>query len=307
MPPHLRCAALTALIAAFALSSSACAENKPAASTAAEAAAAQPATALTLAATPPGAAAKAPVPSAATVDAKRRPSSALPAESVLAPAQIASAAGAAPTAGVAAQPAPKSSPFVVHNETLPEAVAQADGITNAVTDRLWLATDHFWHHGDYYRIVSLLRVCVEVDPTWTDAYGDGAWLLWSLGDTAGADRFLKYGVSRRPELWDLEYEFGWHLYNTKRYADALPYLKSATQNKNADAVAWKMLAHCFDKLGRTADSVATWQQVVKRFPNDPAGPHNLEEMQAKQHGAPATAPTAQQPAAPSSPASPPNR
>ncbi len=148
-------------------------------------------------------------------------------------------------------------------------------------DQLWNATDHYWHHGDYYRIIALLRVCVEADPTFTDAYGDGAWLLWSIGDTDGADKFLRYGIQRRPELWALEYEFGWHLYNTKRYAAALPYLKSATKNKNADAIAWKILAHCYDKLGRYQESVATWETVIQKFPKDPAAAHNLEEMRAK--------------------------
>ncbi|MBC8102889.1 MAG: hypothetical protein H7Z41_09910 [Cytophagales bacterium] len=161
------------------------------------------------------------------------------------------------------------------------AVTQVDGITSEVVDKLWSGTDEYWHHGDYYRIVSILRVCVEADPGFTDAYGSGSWLLWSLGDMAGADRLLKYGTARRPDLWDLEYEFGWHLYNTKRYAAALPYLKRATTNAKASAVAWKTLAHCYDRLGRTQESAATWRAVVQKFPRDAAAPSNLRRVEAK--------------------------
>lgn len=166
-------------------------------------------------------------------------------------------------------------------QTLSQAITQVDGITNEVVDKLWAGTDEYWHHGDYYRIVSILRVCVEADPLFTDAYGNGAWLLWSLGDTKGADNFLRYGIARKPELWDLEYEFGWHLYNTKRYADALPYLKRATANPKADALAWKTLGHTYDRLGRYKESVAAWRTVVRKFPNDVAGASNLKRVEAK--------------------------
>jgi Tfp pilus assembly protein PilF len=166
-------------------------------------------------------------------------------------------------------------------QTRSQAITQVDGITNEVVDKLWAGTDEYWHHGDYYRIVSILRVCVEADPVFTDAYSNGAWLLWSLGDTQGADRFLKYGINRRPELWDLEYEFGWHLYNTKRYSSALPYLKRATTNPKSDAIAWKTLAHTYDRLGRFKESAATWRTVVQKFPKDVAAPRNLKRVEAK--------------------------
>lgn len=172
-------------------------------------------------------------------------------------------------------------PSAAKTETLSQAVSQVDGITNDIVDTLWAGTDEYWHHGDYYRIVAILRVCVEADPKFTDAYGNGAYLLWSLGDTSGADKFLKYGTTREPQLWDLEYEFGRHLSNTKRYADALPYLKRATANPKADALAWTSLAHCYDKLGRYPESVAAWRTVVKRFPKYVAAPSNLKRVEAK--------------------------
>ena len=185
------------------------------------------------------------------------------------------------TASEAQTPKKAAAPAAAKSETLAQAVAQVDGMTSDIVDKLWEGTDEFWHHGDYYRIVSLLRICVEADPKFTDAYGNAAYLLWSLGDTVGADRLLKYGTAREPQLWDLEYEFGRHLFTTKRYAAALPYLKRATTNAKSDALAWKTLAHTYDRLGRFKESADTWRAVVKRFPKDLAAPSNLKRVEAK--------------------------
>ncbi|MES2463570.1 MAG: hypothetical protein V4671_23600 [Armatimonadota bacterium] len=192
---------------------------------------------------------------------------------------VAALISAASTAN--AQTPKKPTAPATQSQTLAQATRQVDGITNEVVDKLWAGTDEYWHHGDYYRIVSILRVCVEADPVFTDAYGNGAWLLWSLGDMQGADNFLKYGITRRPELWDLDYEFGRHLFTTKRFSAALPYLKRATANPKSDALAWKTLAHTYDRLGRYKESLAAWRTVVKRFPKDIAGPGNLKRVEAK--------------------------
>jgi len=161
----------------------------------------------------------------------------------------------------------------------PRTVAQVDGITDRVVDRLWGAVDGYWHQGDYRRIVALARICVEADPGFNEAWSVGAWLLWSLGDTPAADAFLREGVRRNPNVWDLHYELGWHLFNTKRYAEALPSLQSATRFTDAPAQPWKILAHCYEKLGRLDESAAAWRTVVARFPRDPAAPNNLQRVE----------------------------
>lgn len=181
------------------------------------------------------------------------------------------------SACAAAPPAP-ASPGMVPAET----VAQVNGMTERVIDKLWAQTDHYWHEGDYNRIVGLLRVCVEADPAFLEAYSSGAWLLWSMGDTAAADRFLTLGVSRNPGRWDLHFDFGWHLYNTKRYQAALPHLQKATTFPKASSIAWKTLGHCYDRLGRIDEAVQAWRTVVRRFPGDTAGPTNLRRVETKQ-------------------------
>lgn len=185
---------------------------------------------------------------------------------------------------LAALPAP-AAPETPASKPPAQAVAQVDGITDRVVDRLWAATDGYWHEGDYPRIVALARLCVEADPGFTEAWGAGAWLLWSQGDTSGADAFLREGVRRNPNIWDLHYELGWHLFNTKRYAEALPHLQAAVRFTEAPAQPWKILAHCYEKLGRLEESAATWRTVVKKFPGDIAAPGNLRRVEQAARGA----------------------
>lgn len=170
----------------------------------------------------------------------------------------------------------------------PEVRAQVDGLTSRVIDNLWETTDVFWHEGDYNRIVALLRVCVEAEPSFTEAYSSGAWLLWSMGDTPAADAFLEHGIQRAPvtKKWEIQYELGWHLFNTKRFAAALPYLQAAVKYPAAPSLPHKILAHCYDRLGRIAESAAVWRTVVRKFPEDRAGQSNLTRVEAKLSGKP---------------------
>lgn len=165
--------------------------------------------------------------------------------------------------------------------TYKQAITQVDGITTRAVDKMWVQTDTYWHDGDYNRIVGLIRVIVEAEPTFSDAYANGAYLLWSMGDTAAADRLLQKGIKNTPKDWSLPFEFGRHLMTTKRYAAALPYLKKATTYKNAQVHPYRELAHCYDRLGRLEESLATWRTVVKKFPSFSAGPPNLARVQAK--------------------------
>lgn len=199
-----------------------------------------------------------------------------------APAAALILAALAGRAAVAAPQTAAKSPASGGGETRAQAATQVDGITERVLDRLFEQGDRYWHQGDYNRIVALTRVAVEADPRAVESYANAAYLLWSQGDAPGADAFLRMGVKRNPGRYDLYTEMGQHLFRTKRYSDALPYLKSGTRYKNAPAPAWSSLAHCYERVGRLNDALATWRQIVKRFPAYRAGPTNLRRVQALQ-------------------------
>jgi tetratricopeptide (TPR) repeat protein len=161
------------------------------------------------------------------------------------------------------------------------ARAQVDGITGSVLDKLWSATDEYWHDGDYYRIIDLCRIIAEGDPADDEVYSSAAYLLWSLGDTKAADWMLQYGVRRAPKKGLMYHEMGWHLYNTRRYKEALPYLEKAAEYKSPLVTTYTVLGHTYTRLGRLEDAVRAWKVVVERFPGFASGPVNLKRAEER--------------------------
>lgn len=159
-----------------------------------------------------------------------------------------------------------------------EVVLQVDGITDRVIDNLWTKSDAFWHEGDYQRIIALIRVCVAADPSFVEAYSNGAWLLWSMGDSDGADALLADGEKRSPKKGDIAYEYGYQLFRTKRYPEAAKYLKRSVEGGGQPAPVYTTYAHALEKLNRWDEAEKVWQQVVKKFPTFVAGPPNLKRV-----------------------------
>lgn len=177
-------------------------------------------------------------------------------------------------------------PSLAQTETAPleSSKTQVNTIVSKVVDGLWEEADHFWHEGDYQRIIDLARVIVEADPTFNEAYATSAWLLWSLGDIPGSDAFLEYGIQRTNDKGDLNYEFGRHLYTTKRYKAAEPYLKRSVSYANAQPTWYSTLGHTYRQLKDYDNAVKIWTIVVEKFPRFVSGPPNLARVKALKAG-----------------------
>lgn len=184
---------------------------------------------------------------------------------------------------VAAQTKATPAAMPAASTTAEESMAQINGMTSGVVDELWDITDFYWHKGDYQRIIAILRVCVEADPTFTDAYSNGAWLIWSLGDTKAADDFLQHGIANAPTKTaksELYFDLGWHVYNTKRYKEALPYLQNAVKAGTNNRVAYTTLAHTYRHLKRYNEALQVWNTVEKKYPDFAAAKSNKARIQA---------------------------
>ena len=80
------------------------------------------------------------------------------------------------------------------------------GKEDGPTDALWRESDVAFHDGDYPRAVELHREIVKLDPTDSESYGVGAWLLWSLDKKAEANAFIAQGLKNNPddaEMWNV--------------------------------------------------------------------------------------------------------
>ena len=154
-------------------------------------------------------------------------------------------------------------------------------MVNAIVDGIWDTSDQYFHDGDYIRVVSLIRICVEADPSFDEAYSSGGYLLWSLGENGSAEAFLEYGTRRSKKPGSLNNEMGQQLYRTKNYAAALPYFQKAVKLGGVNVTAYTTLAHCYTKLNKFEDALQVWKQVVEKFPTLPAGPKNLKDAQER--------------------------
>lgn len=161
---------------------------------------------------------------------------------------------------------------------------QLDGLEYRIIDRVWANTDHYFHEGDYNRIVALCRICVESDPEFDEAYSCAAWILWSMGDKPAANTLMAYGTKRAKTKWKAEYTFAEQLMVRREYKDALPHLQSATKSPAAPAIVWKQLGHAYEKTGDLKKSLVTWQYIVKQFPDEPSAANNLKRVQGKVNG-----------------------
>ena len=107
---------------------------------------------------------------------------------------------------------------------------------------IWIEVDRFWHQGNMYRMITLMRTCVALDPHFIEAYLIGAWHLGynataKMQDTPWPRRewddrynvclgekerfyyyaidFLKDGIRRNPRNYKLYFDLGFSLYKQK--------------------------------------------------------------------------------------------
>jgi tetratricopeptide (TPR) repeat protein len=143
------------------------------------------------------------------------------------------------------------------------------------------ASDYYWHHGDYPRIIHLDRVIVEIDPSDTESYSNGGWLMESMGDKKNAEAFYKLGVVRNMNSSFMAYQLGFFYFNTLHdYKKAITVLKRSTKLADASSNDYKMLAHSYTHAKDFKDALATWKIVKQKFPTAIAVDHNLQEAQA---------------------------
>ena len=147
-----------------------------------------------------------------------------------------------------------------------------------VTDLLWEKSDGFFHVGDYERSVATLRLITDLDPTDLQAYSVGAWLIDSRERPSEAEAFLKLGLSRNPNHYEMYSELGDFYFNKQNYAAAVGYFESALKFKDCPIVLWHMLAHAYERSGSLQKSIETWEHALTLEPGDGTVLVNLKRV-----------------------------
>ncbi len=164
----------------------------------------------------------------------------------------------------------------------PEAVQRKLTALRQLTEfRLIQLADEYWHTGKHYKTMALMFVLIEYDPTDVENISSLAWMLDSYGETARAIQVYQRGIRLNPNRYDLYYDLGFAYFNKRQYEQALPYLEKAVSFANAPALAWKTLAHCYERLGRLQQSLQAWEKAKQLDPNDPAVEPNVQRVRKK--------------------------
>ncbi|MCS7223809.1 MAG: tetratricopeptide repeat protein [Armatimonadetes bacterium] len=142
---------------------------------------------------------------------------------------------------------------------------------------LWSIGDFCWHDGFHYQLMRIAKACVELDPTFSQAYETGSWLLDSYGFSKEAEALLVLYKDRNPDRYDGYYELGWFLYRKGRFQEAIPLLEKAVSFEHPPIIE-HTLAHAYEKAGRPADALAVWQNKLKRFPKDPVAERQVRRL-----------------------------
>ena len=161
------------------------------------------------------------------------------------------------------------------------APAAGDGLWEQVADGISAGVDYWWHRGDYDQCCQVLDETLFFSPHRVDNYDDVAWLQWSMGRDAVAIRELQRGLALNPDSWLAHFNLGFHYWNTKRYALALPYLQYAGAHSDSWFEPQHTYAHDLEALGRHDEAIKAWEDAVRRFPKDTVAKQNLARVKAE--------------------------
>lgn len=163
------------------------------------------------------------------------------------------------------------------------------GFKPVAADLLWLKADEFWHRGLTHRILPILKTIALMEPKFVLAWSLGAWhLSYNLSAEARTEReanalvaegikFLKEGLARNRERYDLYFELGWIYFDKlKDYETAIKYFRGATRYPHPEYID-RLIVHAQKKqkgdvpFGDTPVASGVSQSVTS-----PTNPTNLQ-------------------------------
>ncbi len=156
------------------------------------------------------------------------------------------------------------------------------GFRGIAVDLMWLEIDEFWHDGKWFNIIPLIRAITWMQPHFLEAWELGAWHLayncYAYADSAGDPdkekyidegiRFLKQGVARNRDVYDLWFNLGWIYYHKlESYDEGVRYFRMAIRMKHPSYID-RLIAHGYRKKGDIESEYKEWQRCLTVFTDD---------------------------------------
>lgn len=154
------------------------------------------------------------------------------------------------------------------------------GFKGVAADILWIKIEELWHGGKWFEIMPLLRAITWMQPHFIEAWELGG---WHLADNLYAYaremtdkeryieegiRFLKEGIAKNRDVYNLYFELGWIYYSKlNKYDEGVKYFKSATRYKHPSHID-RLIAHAYRKAGNIEAEYKQWQYCLTIFQND---------------------------------------
>ena len=159
------------------------------------------------------------------------------------------------------------------------AEATATAVLNHLVDQVWEHSDHYFHAGDYETTARMNRLVVRMDPQFVEAVNTLAWLLrQGLNRPQEALAIHHRGIQDNPDRWEVYVDLGQLHFDRKEYALAAHYLRLAAE-RDAPSVKQHMLPHAYLKMGRRAEAIQAWREIIAKFPDDQVARKNLEGLE----------------------------
>ncbi len=154
------------------------------------------------------------------------------------------------------------------------------GFRGIAVDIIWIKIDDMWHHGKWFEIIPLLRATTWLQPHFLEAWELGAWhMAYNLYVYAEGMpdrekyidegiRFLKEGLARNRNVYDLWFNLGWIYYHKlKDYDEGIRYFRGAIRYKHPSYID-RLIAHGYRKKGDIEREYGEWQRCLTVFRDD---------------------------------------
>lgn len=164
-----------------------------------------------------------------------------------------------------------------------EAQTLIDSVQSDLVDLWWWHTDELQHTGRAAQILGICDLVNRLDPTFVEAHSVGAFICTQRGDYPQAVARYEAGIAANPGHWQLYHELGLLYTRQKRWQQAQPYLEKAIA-RHPPVFAYRTYAHCLAEVGRRAEAIKVWRQILAANPTDAVAQREIARLEAAGKG-----------------------
>jgi len=155
-------------------------------------------------------------------------------------------------------------------------------VSQQIADLLWVKTDDYAHTGQEQKALALVRMVIQLDPAFPDAYSV---LATYARNNEDAGRIYRAGLAANPNSHQLNFEYGFFYMAlwTRNPKGGIPYLRKAVAAAPDTTQKIKYLhtlGHLYSQTDQVEQSIATWEEVLRLDPTDQVAQRELARLRA---------------------------